>query len=118
MVARGDLGVQLPPEQVPRAQRIVRVCNRLGTPVITATQMRRVGMIMQPVPTRAETSDVANAIFDGSDAVMLSAETATGRFPFEAVQMMERIIRETEKEGLSDRLGLPRPTRTENAEGK
>jgi pyruvate kinase len=96
MVARGDLGVEMPAEQVPAIQkRIVRMCRQLGKPVIVATQMLE-SMINAPVPTRAEASDVATAIYDGVDAVMLSAESASGKFPVEAVRMMSGIINQTE----------------------
>ena len=96
MVARGDLGVELPPEEIPHLQkRIINLCRKAGKPVVVATHMLD-SMVSAPVPTRAEASDVANAIYDGADAVMLSAESAAGQYPVEAVAMMERIVTRVE----------------------
>ncbi len=104
MVARGDLGVEMPAEDVPVMQRqIIRTCRNLGKPVIVATQMLE-SMIHSPTPTRAEASDVATAIYDGVDALMLSAESASGNYPIEAVTIMDRIIQRTEKDPLYQKM--------------
>ena len=97
MIARGDLAIEIPPEDVPVTQKqIISKCNDLGRPVITATQMLE-SMTRQTQPTRAEVNDIANAIFDGTDAIMLSEETATGKYPIQAIEMMKRVALRTEK---------------------
>jgi pyruvate kinase len=115
MIARGDLGVEMPPEEVPSIQkRIIQCCRKSGTPVVVATQMLE-SMIKSPTPTRAEASDVATAVYDGADAVMLSAESASGHYPVESVTIMDKIISHVEQDPLYRKMQdahLPTPEAT------
>ncbi len=114
MVARGDLGVEMPPEEIPMLQKkIISICNTLDRPVIVATQMLE-SMMSNLTPNRAEVSDIANAILDGTDAVMLSGETASGRYPAEAIQMMNKIALQAEQFLLTHLDTLPKPANSHN----